>query len=352
VRDVLIALVGAPDSGHRVLADYLRRDPSRPDVQSQAPVLLLDLQQAEQPFSADLILMVVDRRKQDLDVELGLTTRWINQGQKVLVFFNQLEPPDTNESELTWPGRYVVTGPVEDARFLHSQFSSVVMELLPGQLLGLGRQFPLFRVPIAHHLINETCMSNATYALGTGLAEVVGVLNLPLTLADMVILTKTQAFLVYKLGLVFGFSLEWRDYLAEFGGIIGGGFLWRQLARTLVGLIPVVGILPKVAVAYSGTYVIGHAILQWYLTGRHLTKKQLKSLTAQAFGRGRDTARRLLPKSRRPRLEAGTRKPPKKPKSRLRKTSRLCAECGKVNAPDANFCQFCGAHIDSPVEHP
>ena len=33
--------------------------------------------------------------------------------------------------------------------------------------------------------------------------------------------------------------------------------MFRQLARQLVGLIPVVGILPKVAVAYGGTWAIG-----------------------------------------------------------------------------------------------
>jgi hypothetical protein len=88
----------------------------------------------------------------------------------------------------------------------------------------------------------------------------------------MIVLSKTQAFLAYKLGLTVGFSTNWHDYLREFGGVLGGGFLLRQLARSLVGLIPVWGILPKVAIAYAGTYVVGHTILQWYLTGRHLTK--------------------------------------------------------------------------------
>jgi hypothetical protein len=45
--------------------------------------------------------------------------------------------------------------------------------------------------------------------------------------------------------------------------MLGGGLVFRQLARQLVGLIPVVGIVPKVAVAYGGTCMIGRAVVLW-----------------------------------------------------------------------------------------
>jgi uncharacterized protein (DUF697 family) len=118
----------------------------------------------------------------------------------------------------------------------------------------------------------------------------------------MIILTKSQAFLAYKLGLLFGFSTRWQDYVTEFGGVIGGGFVWRQIARSLVGLIPVWGIIPKVAISYSGTYVVGHAILGWYITGRHLNAKQMRALTSQAFTKGKDYASKLGKKLPHPKL--------------------------------------------------
>jgi uncharacterized protein (DUF697 family) len=121
----------------------------------------------------------------------------------------------------------------------------------------------------------------------------------------MIVLTKSQEFLAYKLGLIFGFSTRWQDYVSEFGGVIGGGFLWRQIARQLVGLIPVWGIIPKVAISYSGTYVVGHAILGWYLTGRHLTAKQMRALSSQAFTKGKDYARKLGGKLPKPRIGKG-----------------------------------------------
>jgi uncharacterized protein (DUF697 family) len=415
LREVRIALIGAPGSGRHTLADNMRCDPSRPQMQTVTPVLILDLDEAKQPFNADLILVIVDTRRQDYSAEMAQAVLWNNQGKKVVFLLNQFEPPKTPETHLTWPASRLVAGPVTDDRFLLRRFVPLIMEILPDRLLGLGRQFPLFRVPIANHLINEACFTNATYALGTGLAEVVAVLNLPLTLADMVVLTKGQAFLVFKLGLVFGFSMEWRDYLAEFGSVVGGGFVWRQMARSLVGLIPVLGIVPKVGVAYSGTYVVGHTILQWYLTGRHLSAQQMKALTVNAFQRGQETARQLAAKMRRPRLEGGKKKgrkaklpaletttdisvlgaggsaeaaiptaaakpkkkgfgwgkkdaaartvskserpvkPPRKKPSRkdqklLQGEAKLCLQCGKPNAPDANFCQYCAAPFDTFVE--
>jgi uncharacterized protein (DUF697 family) len=188
------------------------------------------------------------------------------------------------------------------------------------------------------------------------LAEVVPALNLPLNITDIVVLTKAQAFLVYRLGLLLGFSIHWQDYLAEFGSVIGGGFLWRQLARSLVGLIPVWGIVPKVAVAYSGTYVVGNTVLQWYLTGRHLNPRQVRDLYRQALAQGKQNARRLLqraPRPRLPRLPLPRRKaqpalpnPPEIPLPEV--AMQPCPDCGQLNAPEARFCQHCGQEITPP----
>jgi uncharacterized protein (DUF697 family) len=209
----------------------------------------------------------------------------------------------------------------------------------------LGRQFPLFRLAIAHQLINDTCFSNAAYTLSTGIAEVVPIFDVPLNIADLIVLTKAQAFLVYKLGLVFGFSTRWQDYIAEFSSVIGGGFLWRQTARFLIGLIPVWGIVPKVAVAYSGTYVVGNAVLQWYVTGRHLTRKQMHELSVQAFARGKALARGLLERARRPKLGRGKDKKALPAPLPAPEAVQVCPQCGKDSARDAVFCQYCGQRL-------
>jgi uncharacterized protein (DUF697 family) len=233
---------------------------------------------------------------------------------------------------------------VEDHRFIIGEFVPAMLKLLPDHVLALARQFPLFRTETAHQIISDTCVSNAAYALSTGIAEIVPILDIPLNIADMFVLTKAQAFLVYRLGLALGLSTRWQDYVAEFGSVLGGGFLWRQVARSLIGLIPAWGIIPKVAVSYAGTYVVGNVIYQWYLTGRHISSHQMRQLYVQAFARGKHLAQNMairLPKPRRK----------KKEQLALPATTitdgRACPSCGKTSAKDAAFCQYCGAKLEA-----
>jgi uncharacterized protein (DUF697 family) len=356
LRGVRIAIVGAPGSGRSTLADRMRRDPSHPEAEADTPVLILDLDSAEKAMNMDLLILMMDSRRMDSSREQELVKSWHNAGQKVLVFINQFAEPEESLSitPLTSRGkRRVVWGSVLDIDLLLKQFVPIVMEMIPEHLLSLGRYFPLFRVAIARYLINDTCFSNAAYALSTGLAETVAVLDIPIAVTDMVVMSKNQAFLVYKLGLALGLSTRWQDYVVEFGGVLGGGFLWRELARTLVGLIPVWGIAPKTAIAYAGTYVVGNVVLQWYLTGRHLSRKQMQQMYKGAFARGKDVARNLIARIPRPRLSRPRLQRPRLPKLKRKAlpsgdSMRVCPKCGQASAADAKFCQYCGELF--PVE--
>lgn len=243
-------------------------------------------------------------------------------------------------------------GPADDSSFLVRYFVPLVLELLPDRQLALGRAFPLFRVTIAHHLVNDTCISNAVYALSTGLAEVVPVLDIPLNVTDMIVLTKNQAFLAYKLGLTLGFSTEWRDYLVEFSSVLGSGFLWRQAARGLVGLVPAWGILPKVAISYAGTYVVGNTILRWYQTGKHVTRQQIGDLYREALMRGRHTAQELAQRLPRPKVRLPQLPKPRKEKTaapRNMRRSGKCSNCGRKNPRDAAYCAYCGQSLEIQI---
>ena len=349
---IRIAIVGSPGAGCSSLADRMRRDPGRPHLATDTPILILDLDTAEKASNADLIILMMDIRKTDSSREQELVRDWYNSGKRVLVFINQSEEaeetsPSTPKTTVSpWASRgrrRVLWGSPLDDQFLTNKLAPLMIEMLPDRLLSLGRYFPLFRVPIARYLINDTCLSNAAYALSTGLAETIPVLNFPLVVTDTVILTKNQAFLVYKLGLALGYSTRWQDYFVEFGSVLGSGLMWRQIAHTLVALIPVWGIVPKTTIAYAGTYVIGNIVLQWYLTGRHVSKKQIGQLYRQALGRGKDIARNLLRRTPGPhRLRLPRRKSRSLPAPEAKLT---CQSCGKPNEADASFCQYCGKSL-------
>lgn len=343
VRDIEIALLGEEGSGRHALADQLRSDPARPNVSTHTPVIVAGLDAEGQVADADLIIVVVDAAARDFERQQALSRRLTSARKKVIVFYNQAERGEESQTmdlEVVWDALHLFVGSVNDTGYLLKELVPAVMELLPDYHLSLGRHFPLFRIPIAHYLINDASFANVVYSLSTGLAEIVPVLNIPLNITDIVVLTKAQAFLVYRLGLALGFSTRWQDYVAEFGGVIGSGFLWRQMARYLVGVVPLWGIIPKVAVSYAGTFVIGHVVLRWYLTGRHVTSKQIKELYRQAFTQGKTVARNMLAKAPRPRLRRRKREELPPPPSDV-----ICQHCGKRSAGDAKFCQYCGKEV-------
>jgi len=172
--------------------------------------------------------------------------------------------------------------------------------------LTLARQLPPLRAAVFDLLIDETAKANATYAFTAAMAEAVPVLDVPLNVADILILTKNQLVMGYKIALGAGKSGRARDVIGEVIGVVGGGFLFRQAARQLIGLIPVAGLIPKVAIAYTGTWAIGRAVVIWATQGRRLSPSALGRFSRDAAGRGRDFARELVSARReRRRLAAG-----------------------------------------------
>jgi uncharacterized protein (DUF697 family) len=116
----------------------------------------------------------------------------------------------------------------------------------------------------------------------------------PLNLGDMVVLTKNQLMMSYRLVLAAGRDGEPRKLIGEILSVLGGGFLFRQAARQLVGLIPVAGLVPKVAIAYGGTWAIGRAVVAWTTEGREITSDFVRSMSIEGLERGRSVASRLV----------------------------------------------------------
>jgi uncharacterized protein (DUF697 family) len=179
------------------------------------------------------------------------------------------------------------------------QVGAALVQLVPADLrLAMARQLPALRPAVFEATIDETSKANASYALTTGFAEVVPLLTAPLNLGDMIVLTKNQLVMSYRLALAAGRDGEPRAMIGEILGVLGGGLLFRQLARQLIGLIPVVGLLPKVAIAYGGTWATGRAVVLWATEGREVSQDLVRSLSNEGLQRGRAVATRLLEQAR------------------------------------------------------
>lgn len=163
----------------------------------------------------------------------------------------------------------------------------------PDRRLSLARQFQPLRACAFTVLIDETAKANAGYAFSTGLAEVVPVLGVPLTIGDILVLTKNQLMMSYRIAMAAGKTGKASELVGEIVGVLGGGLLFRQVARQLAGMLPVIGIVPKVAVAYGGTWAIGRAVTIWATEGRKLTGDRLRQLSREGLARGRQVASSL-----------------------------------------------------------
>jgi uncharacterized protein (DUF697 family) len=189
------------------------------------------------------------------------------------------------------------------------RLAAALLERLPTELhLAAARRLPGLRATVARDLINSTSFTNATYALASGLPSQIPILSIPFATADILVLTKNQALLVYRLALAYGAPAEFQERLREVAPVIGGAFLWRQAARSLVGLIPVWGLVPKVAIAYAGTYTTGFAAWRWYASGELVSTAQLKRVSQEAIATGRARAAELIERARANRTPKSTTK--------------------------------------------
>jgi uncharacterized protein (DUF697 family) len=344
-RPMALAFVGAPGVGKSTLIAALRYN-VRAREKIISPTIESDLTNAAQ-LEADLIVLMVDAQRRDVDAEATLCRAWKEAGRTVLIFYNKMDAiPNGNAIGATigsWCDAKIAYGSAIDPDSLAADFVPRVLDLVRDRHLALARRYSIFRLAVARALISDTSSASATYALSTGLAEIVPALNIPFNVADIVILTKNQALMVYKLGLALGLSTRWQEHVAEFGGVIGAGFLWRQVARQLIGLIPGWGIVPKVAIAYAGTFAVGEAILRWYQTGRKLSAQGMKQVYSEALARGKQVAQDLIARAPKPALPKVSMPAPRLALPKDLRTS--CASCGKSNPRDARFCAYCGTSL-------
>lgn len=217
----------------------------------------------------------------------------------IVLWHIQLPPGAANEVRPLFSHAHIVGLPDPESLEAANQFAEAILERLPGELhLSAARRLPGLRPAVARQLINATSFANASYALASSLPEQIPVLSLPFAAADTIVLTKNQAMLVYKLGLAHGAPPEFTSRLREVLPVIGGGYIWRQVARTAVSLIPVWGIIPKVAIAYAGTYTTGFAAWRWFADSEIISQARLKQISQEAMRVGRERATALVEAAR------------------------------------------------------
>jgi hypothetical protein len=167
--------------------------------------------------------------------------------------------------------------------------------------LAMARRFPLLRRPVADKIIQRVSRENAMFALVTALPNIIpSVIDLPWAIGefatDTAFLTMNQVRMALLMAAAHGHVIGYKEQKAQLAVIVAGAFGWRALARELVGKIPMGGgLIPKAAVAFAGTYVVGLGLEKVNRTGYGLSRNEKKDAYAHAFARGKDVAHELAP---------------------------------------------------------
>ncbi len=114
--------------------------------------------------------------------------------------------------------------------------------------IALAANFSFCRRTVIDSLVSRCAAQNAA----------VGAISL-IPGSDLPIMCANQAMLALDIAASYGRGLE-PSRAAELAGVLGAGLVWRSVARSLVGLVPGLGMLLKAGIGYGGTLATGNAL--------------------------------------------------------------------------------------------
>jgi hypothetical protein len=212
---------------------------------------------------------------------------------------NDVYVPDRVEIVLYEPG---LACPAGAYTFDRDHPEVMVKEILRDKAdlgLALARQFPAFRRIVVEDVIHMVARENALFALATALPNIVpNLMELPWALgefaSDTAFLTTNQVRMAFQIAAACGKDVGLASQKGSVLSIAMSAFGWRALARELVSHIPLGGgLIPKGAIAYAGTYVVGKGLEFLLLQDRPHTNEERERLYQEGLEHGHSFAGNL-----------------------------------------------------------
>lgn len=166
--------------------------------------------------------------------------------------------------------------------------------------LPLARTFPPFRLPYIERVIQKTSRENAIFSLATALPDIIpSLIELPWAVtefaSDTAVLTANQVKMAFLIAAASDREVGYVEQKREIATVIGGAFGWRALAKQLIGKVPFGGgLLPKAAIAYAGTKLVGMSLERLYRVGYTYNRQERQRIYSDAFQHGKEVAGTLL----------------------------------------------------------
>lgn len=174
-----------------------------------------------------------------------------------------------------------------------------VLQRRPDLAIPLALHIHPFRQEVSRRIVKKVAKENAIFALATAVPDILPFVSLPWAVgefaSDTAFLTANQIRMAFLLAAASDRDIGYREQGGEIASIVAGALGWRALARELVGKIPMGGgLIPKAAIAYAGTRVVGLSIEQLYRVGHGYTRAERRQAYLDALERGKTFAASLL----------------------------------------------------------
>jgi hypothetical protein len=259
------------------------------------------------------------RKMSDLPITVGLVA---SNSEGFLDMEDWLVPPDVSEVKRTkatrlihragepnGPARYDLMiyeqglpCPANAFTFYRSAPEATVQEIVEQRndiTVALSANFLPFRRAVTADIISRVARENALFSVATSIPYLVPLLGLGFAAgelaSDTVFLTINQIRMSFLLAAASDKSVGYSQQKGEIASIIASAFGWRALARQLVGKIPfAAGVIPKGAIAYAGTFVIGSGIERLYSLGSGLSRVERRHAYQEAYERGTSMMERVV----------------------------------------------------------
>ena len=292
-RPITIGFFGRPGSGRHTLARALFGADALDRALRTISINEVDSAAVEAAGKLDLAFVLLDATEPDWSAERRLAGRLHMAGHPFFLVGTHADELGSPQQAATAIRAQFASHPPEltavvdprDAPATQARLVGPMLKTVPGVRLGLAHRFPVVRRAASEELIREASFANAQFAILSSLPSLIPVLGMFLGgMADILVLTKNQAMLVFKLAAIHGRNIDDKiAVLKEIMPVIGSAFIWRTAARTAVGLAPApISALPKAAIAYVGTYLVGQSARYFYERGDAPPPEVIKTFQAEA----------------------------------------------------------------------
>lgn len=204
--------------------------------------------------SADLAIVVISPGISKEDLEHTVKQAKLARSKLVIVAGREVSDwlAENLANVFRVSGEDVLFTPVSDRDAVRSVLVPRIVNKINGKQIALAASVPVFKEEVASRVITKTARENAVIGVAVFIPG-----------ADMPLLTINQIRMILRLSAVYNQELS-SERLYEVLAVVGGGFAFRELAKQVLGVIPVAGWAAKGAIAYGGTIAMGELAKKYF----------------------------------------------------------------------------------------